>query len=373
VVRLSAKVKLLLADEAQSKTLDKLLRTSNKACNWLSEKAWESRTFGQYSLHKLAYAGARELFSLPSQVAIRCIAKVADAYKLDKQTKRAFRPLGSLAFDDRNLTWHIDKKTVSLGTLAGRIKIEFAAGERQMRLLASRQGESDLVFHNGNWFLTATCNVETPDPADAGDFLGVDFGVANIASDSDGKHYSGSAIKSVRHRHRRLRTRLQKKQTKSARRRLRKLSGKEARFARDVNHCISKQIVATAKGTGRGIALEDLSGIRDRVKVRHTQRVVLHSWAFLQLGMFCEYKAILEGVQLEKTDPRNSSRECNRCGHVSKSNRPNQYTFRCVSCSHRNHADTNAAANHRGRALRQRAERLQPAFSGQDKLSAFSR
>ena len=371
-MKLSAKVKLLPSDE-QRKALDKLLRTANKACNWLSDQAWEQNTFGQYTLQKLSYRKLREIFGIPAQVAVRCTAKVADAYKLDKKTKRRFKPLGSLAFDDRNLTWHVDKQSVSLGTLAGRIKVAFAAGDRQLRQLASRQGESDLLFHRGNWFLTATCNVEEPDPGDADDFLGVDFGIANIASDSDGKHYSGKAVKAVRHRQRRLRTKLQKKQTKAARRRLRKLSGKESRFARDVNHCISKQIVETAKGTGRGIALEDLSGIAERVKVRKSQRATLRSWAFRQLRSFCEYKAAISGVPVEVTDPRNSSRECNRCSHISKSNRPSQSKFRCVSCLHEAHADTNAALNHRSRAQCQRAERLQPASSGRDKLSTFSR
>lgn len=251
--------------------LDKLLRTANRACNWLSDQAWENRIFAQYSLQKLSYAELRKNFGIPAQVAVRCTAKVADAYKLDKKTKRRFKPLGSIPFDDRNLTWHVDKQAVSLCTLHGRIKVAFAAGERQLVLLANRQGESDLLFHRGDWFLTATCNVEEPQTEDADDFLGVDFGIANIASDSDGRYYSGKAVKAIRYRHRRLRTKLQKKKTKAARRRLRKLAGKESRFASDLNHCISKQIVAAAKGTGRGIALEDLSGILDRVKVRHGQ------------------------------------------------------------------------------------------------------
>ncbi len=184
--------------------------------------------FGQYNLHKARYAEVREMFTLPAQVAVRCISKVADAYKPDKKVKRTFHLLGALAFDDRNLTWHVEKQTVSLSTLTGRAKIAFAAGERQLRLLASRQGESDLLFHKGNWYLTATCNVEQPIAADVDDFLGIDLGVANIAADSDGTIYSGSAVKGVRHRQRRLRTKLQKKVTTSANRRLKKLAGKES-------------------------------------------------------------------------------------------------------------------------------------------------
>jgi IS605 OrfB family transposase len=73
---------------------------------------------------------------------------------------------------------------------------------------------------------------------------------------------------------------LQKKGTKSAKRLLRKRSGRERRFARDVNHCISKALVNTAKGTQRGIALEDLTNIRSRVNGSRRQRRVLHNWAF---------------------------------------------------------------------------------------------
>ena len=132
------------------------------------------------------------------------------------------------------------------------------------------------------------------------DFLGVDLGVVNIATDSDGNAYSGSHVRSMRHRHRKLRTKLQKKGTKAARRKLKRLSGKERRFATNTNHVISKQIVALAKGTGRGIALEDLSGIRERITARTgKQRYDLHSWAFFQLGQFILYKAIGKGVPEE--------------------------------------------------------------------------
>ncbi len=94
--------------------------------------------------------------------------------------------------------------------------------------------------------------------------LGVDLGVVNIAVDSDGEVHSGSQINNVRHSHRLLRAKLQAKGTRSAKRKLKRLSGKERRFAKDTNHCISKKLVAKAKDTNRAIALEDLKGIRSR-------------------------------------------------------------------------------------------------------------
>ena len=54
-------------------------------------------------------------------------------------------------------------------------------------------------------------------------------------------------------------------------------------FATDINHQLSKTIVAKAQRTGRGIAIEDLSGIPDRVRLARRQRTQLHSWGYAQL------------------------------------------------------------------------------------------
>jgi putative transposase len=341
-LKLTAKVKLEPTQE-QAKSLLYTLSAANQCCDWISEQAWTAKTFAQFPLHRLVYQECRSRFGLAAQVVVRCISKVADSYKLDRKTMRTFEPTGAIAYDTRILTWHAGEQAASIWSIAGRLHVAFLAGDPQLALLEHQKGESDLIFRDGVFYLAATCEVGEPE-ARADGFLGVDLGISNIASDSDGKRYSGSEVKSVRHRQRRLRTKLQKKHTTSANRRMKKLAGKEQRFARHVNHVISKQIVARAKGTGRGIAIEDLGGIRERVKVGRGQRVALHSWAFSQLRLFLEYKSALAGVGLVVVDPRNSSRECSRCHHISKSNRPNQSTFRCQSCGHADHADSNAAS-----------------------------
>ncbi|MFF3518992.1 RNA-guided endonuclease InsQ/TnpB family protein [Streptomyces sp. NPDC002573] len=142
-----------------------------------------------------------------------------------------------------------------------------------------------------------------------------------------------------------LRTKLQKKRTKSARRAVKRVAGREKRQATDMNHCISKRIVAEAERTGQGIALEDLRGIRERVRLRKPQRAAVHSWTFAQLGRFLTYKARRRGVPLLQVDPRNTSRECSSCHHIDKRNRPAQAEFRCVACGFVDHADANAARN----------------------------
>src|SRR5207248_5320287 len=119
---------------------------------------------------------------------------------------------------------------VSIWTLEGRQEIPFVCAERAHHLLASRRGETDLACVGGQWYLFASCEVETPEPIDATGALGIDLGVTNIATDSDGETHSGRAIKNVRYRHRRLRNKLQKLGTLGSRRRLRRLAGQESRF-----------------------------------------------------------------------------------------------------------------------------------------------
>ncbi|OGG53447.1 MAG: transposase [Candidatus Handelsmanbacteria bacterium RIFCSPLOWO2_12_FULL_64_10] len=341
-MKLTAQVKLCPSPE-QAQALKKTLEVANAACNHISAWAWENKTFGQYRIQKGVYGEVKALFGLTAQVVVRCIAKVADAYKLDRKKKRTFRPHGSIAYDDRILRWYVDRGEVSIWADGKRRRVPFICGDQQRKLLASRQGESDLVFFGGNFYLLATCNVVDPTPTETKGFLGVDLGIKNIATDSTGETFSGGLVNGLRKRHAKLRAQLQAKGTKSAKRLLKKRRRKEARFARYVNHCISKKLVVKAKDTGKGIALENLKGIRSRITVHRSQRRIQHSWAFAQLRAFIEYKAKLAGVPIVLVDPRNTSRTCPKCGCVDKANRSSQAVFSCVSCAFSGHADHVAA------------------------------
>ena len=236
---------------------------------------------------------------------------------------------------------------MSIWSVAGRLKnLRFTASAEQLKTLsAHRKGESDLVYRNGMWFLIATCDMPDPRVKDPDAFLGVDLGIVNIATTSDGARHTGKGLNAVRHRNRELRRHLQAKRTKSAKRLLKQRRRKEARFAANTNHVIAKQIVTEAERTGRGIALEDLQGIRDRVRLRKPQRVTLHSWSFHQLGGFIGYKAHRAGVAVIHVDPAYTSQQCSSCGHVDRENRLDQASFLCTSCGFAEHADVNAARN----------------------------
>ena len=149
---------------------------------------------------------------------------------------------------------------------------------------------------------------------------------------------------------------------------MKQLSGKEHRYCKDINHCLSKLIVQKAKGTGRSLALEELKGIRERLGRRPKRRqdpvlgsstpkgvekprkhvwksvrTLINRWSFSQLRLFIAYKAKISGVQVYVIPAAYSSQTCNVCGHVSESNRISRDEFRCINCGHAEHADINAA------------------------------
>ena len=323
---------------------------ANAACNHVSAVAWERRVFGQYALHRLLYYDVKEMFGLTAQVAVRCIAKVADAYKADKRVQRRFRSHGSIAYDDRILRFK-PGDSVSIWTVAGRQAIPFVCGDHQRRLLPFRKGQTDLLYVRGVFYLSAVCEVDEPEMMEASDVLGVDLGIVNLAVDSDGTVYSGEAVEQQRRIHAHRRRNLQRKRTHAAHRKLRRIAGQQRRFQAHTNHVISKTIVQSAQRTGRGLALEDLTGIRGRVTARRRQRARLGNWAFSQLRQFITYKARLAGVPVFPVDPRNTSRTCPGCGSVEKANRVSQAQFLCQSCGLAGLADYIAARNIRARAV----------------------
>ncbi|MER6630430.1 transposase [Streptomyces sp. NPDC000987] len=356
----------LLPTPPQASALDATLRACNQAANHVSAIAHADRTTDIRALRARTYTHLKDNWNLGAQAAQHVIKKTKDAYTSLKSNLRAgnlgkpgtrrhraatgkpltFRTHAAQPYDDRMLSWQTERRTVSIWTTAGRIKhLPYTGSEEHLRLLDRyRRGESDLLTHNGQWYLMATLDIPDPpqNPAPHG-FIGVDLGIADIATTSTGHRHSGRRLNRTRANDRKLRTELQRKGTRSAKRRAGRHAGREARRTRDINHKISKHIVAEAQRTGRGIALEDLKGIRERARLKKPQRVTINSWAFHQLGAFIAYKARRAGVPLVHVNPAYTSQECSRCHHIDRRNRPSQAVFVCRSCGFVEHADLNAS------------------------------
>jgi IS605 OrfB family transposase len=317
----------------------------NAACDYVSSVAWAEREFNHYRLRKRTYATVRQRFDLPAQLAQQAIAKVAAAYKVSKAKRAEFRPHSAVTYDCRVLRL-IGVSLVSMTLLSGREKVALSLGDYQAQRLQDLViGETDLTYRpeKQRFQLHFSVKLPTPEPAEANGVLGIDLGVTNLAVTSDGEVFSSAQVRGLRRRRLRLRAKLQAKGTKAAKRALRRRRRKEQRFARHVNHVVSKQIVASAKGSGRGIALEDLTGIRDRITVPRARRATFSAWSFHQLRSFVAYKAEAAAVPVFFVDPRNTSRTCPACGHVDKANRKSQSVFCCVRCGHSGLADHFAA------------------------------
>ena len=367
-MRLTVKIKLE-PNKAEHAALLETLELCNYAANKASKVAHKMRYKNKINLHHRAYAMLKSE-GLAAQAAVRVVGKVAEAYASQEglitkgvlKGKRKAKALGKpiqfksragQAFDKNNLSYNLEERTVSIWTVAGRLrKVPFTCSNEQLELLAKyRKGETDLLYESGVFYLSAGVELPEEPMREVTDYLAFDSGIVNIATTSDGDNWSGGAVTAKRKKNRALRAKLQEKGTKSAKRLLKKRSKKESRFVKDVNHVISKKIVEVAKHTGRGIAHENLKGIRERARSNKTTRTELNSWAFHQLFTLVAYKAKLAGVPVRIVDPAYSSQLCPVCGTVGRENRPNRDLFCCSSCGHSGLADAIAAQNIRTFAL----------------------
>ncbi len=344
----------LFPDKQQAGQLQFTMEQFNRSCSWLAAQAFELRIANKIKLQQLFYYDLREKFGLSAQMAAICIRHVGGTYSRDKNIKPVFREHAAMPYDSRIMSFKgVDR--VSLLTLEGRVIVSFVMGKRQQERFSLAKGQSDLVRRKGGkWFLLVTVDLPENTPASVTEFIGVDLGVVNIATDSDGEVYTSDGVEDVRQHYRKTRRSLQKKaaerkrsgrRPKNVRRKLKDLSGRERRFKANTNHCISKKIARKATDTNRGIALEDLTGIRDRTRFRKAQRDQMSKWSFAELRGFVEYKAKLAGVPVVAVNPRNTSRTCPECGHLDKGNRLVRGVFLCRQCGHFDHADVVGATN----------------------------
>jgi putative transposase len=334
----------LIPQPSQAESLSRTVDAFTAACNYVLRVAREADTFNKFALQKLTYNDVRAEFGLSANLAVRAIARVGQR----KGKKTGGFKATSVDYDQRILSVKVKDEMLSLTTVDGRLTIPLKIGGYQRHLLRtalSIQGGQLVRGQKGKWYIHLQCKFADETPQEPTGSLGIDLGIVQIATTSDGETFTGAEVEQKRQKFLNHRSSLQKCGTPSAKRRLKKISGKEARFRADTNHKIAKHLVETAKRTGREIKLEDLSGIRERVRLKKSQRAKHSGWSFFQLRQFIEYRAVRNGVPLGLVDARNTSRTCSACGHCEKANRKNQAEFRCCLCGYSANVDYNAAKN----------------------------
>ena len=338
-------------------------------------------------LHRLTYASHRAATHLPSQLICAARVKATEAIKSvvahrkkqvqkhqqrlkeAKKTGKPVKPLKlaqtphsalcAIRYDARSFRFERDSRIASLvhvqqeGVTRNRatIAVKVPAYYEQYLTPEWKQDSADLIYRKGSYWLHMVVSRETPPTVPTGKAIGVDLGINRLAVTSHPQFFGSKHVKETNNRYFRLRRKLQAKGTKSAKRHLKKLSGRLKRFQADSNHKVAKQIVSSCQ-PGDTLVMENLTDIRERVKGRRKQRRAMSNWSFSQLQGFIAYKAAYKGVSVEFVDARYSSQACARCGYIDKRNRVCQSEFSCKNkqCGYKANADFNAALNLASRA-----------------------
>ena len=339
-----------LAPTAEQRTeLDATLVAFADACNFIADVARQMHSSNKVKVQHACYAEVRSRFGLSANLAIRAIARVCAALKVNSKAYSIFE-LTSVDYDQRIFSFREWDWTVSLTLLHSRERLVTALGDYQKGRLKGQTPTSATLGkrRDGTLFLHIQFKRSAPASYTPTGTLGVDLGRRRVAVDSDANMHEATEVNRLRARYPKVRRSLQRKGTKKATRLLQRLSGRERRHMRAINHTISKQLVQTAHTTQRQIALEDLTGIRQRTKIRKPHRYCHHSWSFSQLRKFVAYKAQAAGVPVVFVDPAYTSKTCHVCG---KRGHRSGLKFSCQMCGVCD-ADFNGAKNIAARGAR---------------------
>ena len=337
------------------KKIDITLEMFAAACNYANQEVKPGIT-SKVTIQSQVYQTIREKYSLSANLAVRVCARVGanrKTAKKDKKPVKTFKPT-SADYDARIFAFREKDWRVSLTLVGGREHIPIVTSNYQIgKLKGTKPTSAQLCKHkDGNYYIHIQVKDEAPKPIKPDNVIGVDFGRTDIAVTSDNKAWSGKEIRDIRDKYSLTRAQIQKKAskgTRSSRRRcrqlLQRLSGKERRFQRHVNHVISKTIILDALESNSIVAIEDLTGIRERTNTQprsKTERRRSNSWAFYQLRTFLEYKGLINGVEILPVSPRYSSLTCHACMHLGLRSGKR---FKCTNgeCNWHGDADENAS------------------------------
>jgi len=424
VVR-TAKLKLNCSSE-QVAELQAVTAAFRDGQNFCSRWAFDNgKTTSNKAIHQACYSQLRERFGLSAQLACTVERQVASTYRTlwtattqaaSRRKSAALRKAGGGKGRLPRLYRGLDSapvfrkptaemlfgrdysfkkgQQVSVSGLNGRVVIGFEGWERHVELLADpgiEIGSAKLWYQKSRkqWYLLVSFTVTQPDPKaeDLKQVVGVDVGqryhavtrVIDLSPEGQGgavQMHDGTSHRRRADHYQHLRTKLQAQGTRSSKRRLALISGRERRFTAQRNHVLARTIIDAHPQAL--IGMEELAHIRERVEPRSSKQAsdkrkrsnrVRSTWSYAELRSFVTYKAPLSGSLVVAVDPSYTSQTCPRCLHVSRENRiGGGEVFHCVSCSYLGHADVVGATNVGLRAWRMKEEALSGCLSATPSL-----
>ncbi len=347
---ISVKCKLQVPIELRVE-IDRTFQGFADACNQIYEVAKRENCWNTTKLHHLVYKPIREMTGLKANHVCQAIRRVTGNAKAVKQVHK-FRPT-SVNLDVRTFQYIEELQAVGITLMSGRKRFKLSIGNYQLALLKGQSPTAATLnkTKRGDYYINICVHLPSDPTGKTPRVIGVDLGRRDIATTSTGKSWSGKQIQLVRDRYSKVRKTVQSKRTRSSRRLLRRLSGREQRFQKWLNHNISKQLVQDAKRSNAALAFENLTNIRESLNQKprtKTERRKTNNWAFYQLRLFVEYKANMAGVPVVFVPPAYTSQTCSRCHHIhpvkGKSYRSGK-SLMCGHCGFEYDADINAALN----------------------------
>jgi putative transposase len=319
------------------------LKTCSEIFNRHVDWCFEHKNWNKVKAHHALYYSLRQEFPTIPSCIIQAVRDTAlEAVKATKfKFKPTKKPYSHVRYNKNTLT--LRGNLLSFSWSGGRVKqlIKLPTFFKdKYQNWKCQSGTIGYDAHHKCFKANLTFSCPTPQLQVSDRIIGADRGLYNIVSLSDGKHYSSKEVRKKKREFLFVKRQLQAKGTRSAKRLLRKRSGREKRFSLNINHCISKWLANLPYDI---FVLEDLTGIRKQNKGRKINGW-LSNWTFYQLETFLGYKAEALGKQIVKVDARYTSQKCSACGIIEKTNR-NKSRYCCSKCGHAEHADTNAAKN----------------------------
>jgi putative transposase len=364
----------------QAKALDETIAQFTQAFNQVCAYGWEHQEKNGVRLHHETYRDTKVscpglVSDLLIQARVKATETLTSAFtwkkkheasyirKVEKAKEKGypvpqFKPVKCptsehcpVRYNIHTYTLDWKKQSARMSTTSGKMSIPFTVPRFSAKYQGHGIATADLVYRNGKYWLHVVVKVPEPDIPPTEEVIGVDLGLNRPAVTSEYRFLGNRQWKETDRKYFRIRRKLQSKGSKSAKRHLKKLSKRQARFHRDCDHVLSKRIVQNTP-SGATIVLENLKDIRENSKIGRGKKDKnvetkrrLHSWTFAQFYGFITYKAQERGIQVVKIDPRHTSQTCSQCGHQHRSNRKSQSLFLCKNCGYCLNADLNASIN----------------------------
>jgi IS605 OrfB family transposase len=339
----------------QASNIEAILQAFAAGCNFANETV-KPKVTNKVVIQAEVYEQLRSQFGLSANQAVRVCGRVAanrKTAKLKNKPVKTFKPT-SADYDARIFAFREKDWSVSLTLLGAREHIKLNVANYQKGKLTGRKPTSATLckHRDGDYYIHIQLSDEMPEPIKSNNVIGVDFGRRDIAVTSNGEKWDGKTIQETRDKFSNVRASLPKKVskgTRTTRRRVRnilkRLSGKERRYQTWLNHSISKSIIDTAKTQNAIVAIENLTGIRERTNMKprnKTERRRSNSWSFFQLRSFLEYKGLRSGIEVIAVNPAYTSQTCHICNHIGLRS---EKRFKCGNCGCHCDADLNGAIN----------------------------